>query len=223
MQLICWFKDGKPNKFQKRYFKMDKNITLEYYSQKAEEFTNDTQGIIFTELQDKFLEYLKANAKILDLGCGSGRDSKYFIDKGYSVVALDGCKELCEIATKNIGQNVIHSTFEDFETEEKFDGIWACASLLHLQIEKLPSIIEKYANKLNQNGCFYLSFKYGDFSGMKNGRYFTYLTEEAFKQVIANIESLKIISLSITGDVRKGRETEKWLNIFLMKQHKARY
>lgn len=82
---------------------MDKNITIEYYSKKAEEFTNDTQDIIFTELQDKFLEYLKANAKILDLGYGSGRDSKYFIDKGYSVVALDVCKELSEIATKNIG------------------------------------------------------------------------------------------------------------------------
>ena len=196
---------------------MDKNVTLEYYSKKAEEFASDTQDVVFTELQDKFLEQLKTNAKILDLGCGSGRDSKYFIDKGYSIVALDGCKELCEIAKKYIGQNVIHSTFEDFKTEEKFDGIWACASLLHLQTEKLPFIIEKYANKLNKNGCFYLSFKYGDFSGLKNGRYFTYLTEETFKQIIANIEKLKITSLSITGDVREGRENEKWLNVFLKK------
>lgn len=194
---------------------MDKNITLEYYSKKAEEFANDTQDVEFTELQDKFLEYLKPNAKILDLGCGSGRDSKYFMSKDCSIVALDGCKELCEIAAQYIGQNVIHSTFERFETQEKFDGIWACASLLHLQIEKLPFIIEKYVNKLNKNGCFYLSFKYGDFSGLKNGRYFTHLTEETFKQVIANIENIKINSLSITGDVREGRENEKWLNIFL--------
>lgn len=197
---------------------MDKNITLEYYSKKAQEFTNDTQNVVFTELQDKFLKYLEPNAKILDLGCGSGRDSKYFIDKGYSVVALDGCKELCEIATQHIGQNVIYSTFEDFETEEKFDGIWACASLLHLQIEKLSFIIEKYANKLNRNGCFYLSFKYGNFTGIKNGRFFTHLTEETFKQVIANIENLKITSLSITEDVREGRENEKWLNVFLNKK-----
>lgn len=196
---------------------MDKNITLEYYSKKAEEFANDTQDVKFTELQDEFLKHLKSNAKILDLGCGSGRDSKYFIDKGYSVVALDGCKELCEIATNHIGQNVIHSTFEDFETEETFDGIWACASLLHLPIKKLPIIIEKFANKLNKNGCFYLSFKYGDFSGLKNDRYFTYLTEETFKQIIANIKNLKITSLSITGDVRVGREDEKWLNVFLIK------
>ena len=196
---------------------MDKNITLEYYSKKAEEFANDTQDVKFTELQDEFLKHLNPNAKILDLGCGSGRDSKYFIDKGYSVVALDGCKELCEIATNHIGQNVIHSTFEDFETEETFDGIWACASLLHLPIKKLPIIIEKFANKLNKNGCFYLSFKYGDFSGLKNDRYFTYLTEETFKQIIANIKNLKITSLSITGDVRVGREDEKWLNVFLIK------
>ena len=196
---------------------MDKNITLEYYSKKAEEFANDTQDVKFTELQDEFLKHLNPNAKILDLGCGSGRDSKYFIDKGYSVVALDGCKELCEIATHHIGQNVIHSAFEDFETEETFDGIWACASLLHLPIEKLPIIIEKFANNLNKNGCFYLSFKYGDFSGLKNGRYFTYLTEETFKQIIANMENLKINSLSITGDVRASRENEKWLNVFLMK------
>ena len=196
---------------------MDKNITLKYYSKKAEEFANDTQDVKFTELQEEFLKHLNPDAKILDLGCGSGRDSKYFIDKGYSVVALDGCKELCEIATHHIGQNVIHSTFEDFETEETFDGIWACASLLHLPIEKLPIIIEKFANNLNKNGCFYLSFKYGDFSGLKNGRYFTYLTEETFKQIIANIENLKITSLSITGDVRESRENEKWLNVFLMK------
>ena len=196
---------------------MDKNITLEYYSKKAEMFANDTQNVEFTELQDKFLEYLKPNAKILDLGCGSGRDSKYFIDKGYSIVALDGCKELCEITARYIRQNVIHSTFEDFETKEKFDGIWACASLLHLQIEKLPFIIEKYANILNKNGCFYLSFKYGDFSGIKNGRFFTYLNEKMFKQIIKGINNLKIDSLSITKDVRVGRENEKWLNIFLNK------
>lgn len=211
------FKDGKPNKFRKRYFKLNekKDLTLEYYSQKAHEFSIDTQHVVFTELQDKFLKYLPAKSKILDLGCGSGRDSKYFIDKGHSVIALDGCKELCEIASKYIGKDVINSTFEDFCTDDTFDGIWACASLLHLPIEKLPLVIEKYSKKLNKNGCFYLSFKYGNFSGVKNGRFFTYLDEEMFKQIIKNNKNLKIDFLSITKDVRVDRENEKWLNIFL--------
>lgn len=192
-------------------------ITLDYYNQKAKDFTQDTQSVDFSCIQSEFMKYLPKKGKILDLGCGSGRDSKVFIDAGYNVISVDGAIELCKIASDFLGQPVICSTFQEYKPTENFDGIWACASLLHLQKNDILFIIAKLANYLNKGGCFYVSFKYGDFSGMNGGRYFQNMTEDLFNELIKQVSSLKIISERIIGDIREGRENEKWLNVFMEK------
>ena len=192
--------------------------TLNYYNSKANSFVADTINVSFTSLQDTLLELIPPHGTILDFGCGSGRDTKYFLSKGYSVDAIDGSEELCKIASEFTGIPVKHMLFAELDETEKYDGIWACASILHVEKDKLPDILEKMTNALKTNGVIYASFKYGDFEGEKNGRYFTYLTEESFKEVVKNISHITIEKIWITGDVREGRGEEQWLNILLRKQ-----
>lgn len=192
--------------------------TLSYYNKKAKEFVSDTLDVTFTEIQDIFLDYIPADGRILDFGCGSGRDTKYFLSKGYDVDAIDGSVELCKIASDYTGIAVKQMLFEELDAVEEYDGIWACASILHVTKEQLPDIIRKIATATKQNGTVYLSFKYGDFEGVKNGRYFTYLTEVSFEDIVHNIPALIIDKLWITTDVRAGRGDEQWLNLILKKQ-----
>ena len=192
--------------------------TLSYYNKKAKEFVSGTVDVTFTEIQDAFLDYIPVGGKILDFGCGSGRDTNYFLGKGYDVDAIDGSVELCKIASDYTGIAVKQMLFEELDAVEEYDGIWACASILHVTKEQLPDIIRKIATATKQNGTVYLSFKYGDFEGVKNGRYFTYLTEESFEDIVHNIPTLMIDKIWITTDVRAGRGDGQWLNLILKKQ-----
>lgn len=193
-------------------------LTLDYYNQQAEVFASNTLYVDFSNIRNIFLSYIRDKGKILDLGCGSGRDSKAFMEMGFEVTALDGSKELCKIASEYIGKKVICTTFQDFTSEEKFDGVWACASLLHLEKEDIKSVMNKLADSLNEGGCFYASFKYGTFFGVRNGRFFTDMDEEVFHELLKDIPSLRIDKEFITSDVRPGRDDEKWLNVFLIKK-----
>ena len=192
--------------------------TLKYYDDKAKDFIAGTVDVAFSELQNDFLSRVKPGGHVLDFGCGSGRDSKAFIKKGYKVTAVDGSKELCKYASELIGQEVIFSTFQEFEPSEQYDGIWACASLLHLDKQDIHSVITKLAEHLITGGCFYASFKYGSGSLDRNGRFFTDLNEKEFSDLIADIKALKITDEKITSDARPGRENEKWLNVFMIKE-----
>lgn len=192
--------------------------TLDYYNKNASLFTNDTVSVDFSILQNEFISLLSEKASIIDLGCGSGRDSKYFRERGFDVTSVDGSEELCKIASNLIGQPVIHSTFQDYTPNKMYDGIWACSSLLHLSLDELYATIVNVTKYLRMNGIFYMSFKYGEFEGMRNERFFLDMNESRFHELISNIPDLSIMDMKITGDVRPGREHEKWLNVFLKKE-----
>lgn len=193
------------------------NKTIEYYDKNSELFVSSTKDVEFNKMQNMLLKYLKKGDYILDLGCGSGRDSKAFLEKGFKVVSVDGSEKLCNIASSYIGQEVIFTTFQNFKSDIKFNGIWACASLLHLPYKDLKEVIKNLRNNLKEEGYFYLSFKYGEFEGERNGRYFTNMTEKKFRNLIKDILEYEILEEKITSDARKGREEEKWLNIILKK------
>lgn len=191
--------------------------TLEYYNQRADEFVQRTLSVDFKQTQDRFLEKLIPEAYILDFGCGSGRDTKYFLGNGYQVDATDGSEELCIIASNYTGISVKRMLFEELDEVEKYDGIWACSSILHLSKMALIDILKKMAVALKGKGVVYTSFKYGNFEGKRNGRYFTDFTFEAFEKYMQNIPELQIEEYWITSDVRPGRGEEKWLNLILRK------
>nr|WP_253289060.1 class I SAM-dependent methyltransferase [Eubacterium sp. MSJ-13] len=169
----------------------------------------------FEETQKKFTDKLAENSFILDFGCGSGRDTKYFIEHGYKVDAVDGSKELCRRASEYTGIAVRNMMFTQLDAKEKYDGIWACSSILHLTKDELENVMDKMTTALKPNGIIYASFKYGNFSGERNGRYFTDMTEEAFGEFIEKIDGITLEEQWITSDVRAGRGEEKWLNVLL--------
>ena len=189
--------------------------TIDYYEKNAKSFADSTADIEFSEMQDSFLSNLKEGAFILDFGCGSGRDTRYFQQRGYKVAALDGSAELCRLAEEKTGIPVILMDFNYFNEQDRYDGIWACSSILHLPKRELKSVLIHMEQALHIGGIIYTSFKYGDFEGMRNGRFFNDFTEDSFRIFISEIEQLVIEKMWITRDARPGREDEKWLNMIL--------
>lgn len=196
------------------------NNTINYYNQNAENFIANTQNADMHPTQERFLRLLDANTSILDFGCGSGRDTKYFLEKGYRVTATDGSSELCRLASEFTGIKVKEMLFQELDAINQYDGIWACSSILHLPKKELLPVIQKMCEALKDNGIIYTSFKYGDFEGERNGRYFTDFTEKTFREVVEKIPELTIEEHWITSDVRPGRGEEKWLNLILRKNQR---
>ncbi len=191
--------------------------TLSYYNTNTSSFIESTQSVQMTEAWDRFTSKLAPSSLILDFGCGSGRDTKYFLEKGFTVEATDGSSELCAAASKFTGITVKQMLFQNWKSEAKYNGIWACSSILHLNKQELKAVISNIKEALLPSGIFYTSFKYGNFEGERNGRYFTDLTESSFEELINEVTGFEIIEEWITSDVRPGREEEKWLNVILKK------
>ena len=191
--------------------------TIDYYNLNAKNFIENTQNVDMHLTQDKFLQLLDSQSSILDFGCGSGRDTKYFLEKGYLVTATDGSAELCRLASAFTDIEVKEMLFQDLDDINKYDGIWACSSILHLPKKELLSVIRKMCAALKSAGVIYTSFKYGDFEGERNGRYFTDFTEDTFQEFIKDVPELTVEDHWITGDVRSGRGNEKWLNLIIRK------
>lgn len=194
------------------------NKTINYYDINAKEFVEGTLNVDFKTTQDKFINKLPAKGYILDFGCGSGRDTKYFLAKDFNVDAIDGSIELCKIASEYTNIKVRHMYFNELSIVNKYDGIWACSSILHLSLDDLVDVFKRMSKALKDEGIIYTSFKYGNFSGERNGRFFTDMTEDSFANLIINVENLKVEEQWITADVRPQRGNEKWLNLILRKK-----
>jgi len=128
------------------------NQTLNYYNANAQDFVQGTVGVDFHITQDRFLAQLVAGACILDFGCGSGRDTKYFLERGYAVEATDGSKELCKLASEHTGISVKKMLFDELYAVAKYDGIWACASILHLGWADLVVVMRKMVRAVKGEG-----------------------------------------------------------------------
>ena len=185
--------------------------TIQYYDTHAAEFAAGTENADMSECRERFLQYLKPGQKILDAGCGSGRDVIAFKKAGFDVDAFDASAEMCRIASEKTGFAVRQQRFEELEGEDLYDGIWACASLLHVKREDLPDVLKRLHVLLRNTGVIYTSFKYGSGERIKDSRYFCDVTESELRRLLATA-GFEMIDLFITSDVREGRSDEKWLN-----------
>lgn len=190
--------------------------TLDYYNDNASRFVEGTIDVSMTCIQDKFLSFMSAQSVILDLGCGSGRDSLYFKNRGFRVEAIDGSEELVKIARKTTGLPVRKLLFSELDYCNNFDGIWACASLLHVPKAEIVPILDKCFLALKKRGIFYLSFKKGDFEGIRNGRYFSDYTQLEVDKLLNGFNNNEILASFITKDARPDR-TEEWVNVIVRK------
>ena len=160
--------------------------TIEYYNKNAETYFEQTVESNLQVVYDEFLSRIPAKSYILDFGCGSGRDSKFFIENGYKVKAIDGSIEMCKLASKYINQDVECMKFEELDEENIYDGIWACSSIVHVEKEKLPNILNKMIKALKQNGVIFVSFKKGTGYEIKEGKYYNFLVKEEFEKILGN-------------------------------------
>ncbi len=195
---------------------IENNQTLQYYENNAEAYYSNTITADMQDARGRFTRHLPSGARVLDFGCCSGRDAGFFKDLGYDVDAMDGSEELCRKASEYLGSPVKHMLFQDFQAEAEYDGIWACASILHLPKDELHTVLNNIAAALKDGGILYTSFKYGTFEGMRIGRYFTYFTDESLK-AFWDIPGFEIFETWTSADVRPGREEERWINLLARK------
>lgn len=193
--------------------------TLEYYENNAHLYkkfwVNEFSKNYNFDIPDIFLSYLDNNSKILDLGCGVGRDSKYFIEKGYNVTSIDGSKEMCKIAHELSGLNVSQVNFLDINYVNEFDGVFACASLLHLSNDDLLIVLKKISCALKVKGILYASFKLGSQNRIDNGKFYNDMTEEKFLDLCKNIDELKILKTWVTSQYKSDT---KFINYIIQKK-----
>ncbi len=194
------------------------NDTLNYYEKNADAFTAGTQKVEFYDVQEHFIRHLPSGSRILDFGCGSGRDTKFFLEQGYQVDAIDGSENLCRIASEYAGIQVRQMLFSELAAENEYDGIWACSSILHLPKEELKDVFQKMIHAMKSSGYLYTSFRYGTFEGLRGERHFTDFTEETFETFLRTFPELQIIDEWTSMDVRPDRGDVKWLSIILQKK-----
>lgn len=192
-------------------------MTEQYYNEHAAAFINDTLEIDMTALYAPFLEYIPTGGHILDAGCGSGRDSRAFLQRGYLVTACDAAESMVVAATAILGQPVLQLRFQELSFEQIFDGVWCCASLLHVPQHEMDDVLNRIARALNPGGILYASFKYGEGEEKRNGRYFTNYTEQTWSRQRMHHLDLEHLCVWTTADVRSGHTDERWLNV-LMRQ-----
>jgi len=189
----------------------------DYYEYHAEHFLSTTKDIDMGMQYQMFLPYLKPGAHILDAGCGSGRDSLAFHLLGYDVEAFDLSPAMVEAAKALTGLEVRCLSFQQMDYEATFDGIWACASLLHVPKTELVDVFGLLHRALIENGILYCSFKLRETDFSQDGRNFTCFTPGSFQTFIDQAGGFSLVTQKQSNDVRPGREQELWLNAVLRK------
>lgn len=189
--------------------------TLNYYNQHAQTFSDSTLNVDMSALYAEFLPLIPKHGHILDAGCGSARDAMYFKQQGFTVSAFDASENIAKLASNYLQQAVEVKTFQQLNCTNVYDGIWCCASLLHVPKVELQQVFLKLQNALKPNGVLYVSFKYGTQERVHNGREFTDLNEDGLTALITHHTELKILTQWQTVDQRPERESEVWLNALI--------
>ena len=192
--------------------------TLGYYQRNAARYVADTVGVDLSALRERFLSKIPLGGSILDAGCGSGRDSLAFLQRGYQVCAFDAVPEIARLAAELIQQPVRVQRFQELDERAAYDGIWACASLLHVPTAEIPNAFQRLWAALKPNGVLYLSLKHGDGERVDaQGRHFTDATEARLHGWLASLQDVAAIDCWLTKDERPNH-SEIWLNALIHRE-----
>lgn len=184
--------------------------SIAYYDANAADYFAGTVAADVTDLRRRFLRHVEDGGKVLDAGCGSGRDAKAFRDAGYEVTAFDGSVRMADLARDYTGLEVLRLQFDQIDWRDRFDGIWCSASLLHVERAQLPCIFDRLARALKPGGVWYLSMKEGTETRVIDGRSFTDVTTVELRALLLDC-GLSILDEWRSDDVRPGR-VDRWVN-----------
>jgi len=189
------------------------NQTIGFYDENAEDFFQRSVDADMARGHADFTALVAAGGRILDAGCGSGRDSLAFARLGFRVTPMEASAKLAALASAHTGLPVEVMTFDQIAWREEFDGVWACASLLHVPRAELPAAVTRLRDALVPGGVLWMSFKYGAQERFANSRHFTDLDEAGAGPLIEAVGGLSLISLTVTDDAREDRPGERWLSV----------
>lgn len=196
---------------------MNRNQTIEYYNQNAQAYYDKTIHIDMSKLCDQFLEHIKPGGTIIDIGCGSGRDMKYFIERGFRAEGIDASAEMCRLAG-TLSLNIENISIEAWNPRKKYDGIWANASLLHISISQIDSFFAKAEACMNTDGALFASMKTGLKSDIDEaGRYFCPFSEKDLDEILTR-HPVFLLCDKWYSDDKLGRNTFRWLHFILKRR-----
>lgn len=190
---------------------------MSYYDDHADEFLLAARDADMGSILTRFMGLLPSGARVLDWGCGSGRDSLALLAAGCDVTAVDLSSAMCAAASALTGLPVRNESFTDLGDIDCYDGIWANASLLHVPNHELPALLQRAATALKPSGILYASFKYGSDELWRGERFFNDMNEDKLASVLGSAPSLRLAETRVTHDVRPERCDELWLNCLLVR------
>lgn len=187
--------------------------TRAYYDHDPEGYSESTLSNDMTDLLGRFASRLPQGGRVLDLGCGSGRDTIALRGMGFSVVPVDGSEGMCRVASENTRSEVRCLDILDLDYVGEFDGVWACASLLHLKGDEIPQALTLINRALVDGGILYMSFKLGRFYGIRDGRWYTDM-DDVEVPVLSESAGFEASDVWNTADPRG----TAWVNAILTKR-----
>jgi 2-polyprenyl-3-methyl-5-hydroxy-6-metoxy-1,4-benzoquinol methylase len=188
-------------------------MSVEFYEANAEAFFQGSVDADMAAGWEPFAALLKPGDRVLDAGCGSGRDALALTRMGFDVTAMEASPRLAELARRHTGLPIQVMTFDEITWRGTFEGVWACASLLHVRRADLPATVRRLRDTLSAGGVLWMSFKYGTQDRQVAGRLFTDLDEPGAIALLAAVGGLELLSMERTNDVRPDRAGERWLAI----------
>lgn len=192
--------------------------TIAYYDRNAEAYADATLAVDMEDIYERFLAHLPHDAVILDAGSGAGRDTLAFVKRGFAVDAFDASAELCAISSALTGVDTEVLRFQDYKRGAQYDGIWACASLLHVTVQELPGVLQRLWKSLRDGGAFYLSFKHGAAERVADdGRFFQDLDESTLRKLVSDLDGARIGELWVSSGEGTQKGRAEWLNAILLK------
>ena len=192
------------------------NSTIDYYNRNADEYFARTAEVTFDEIYNRFLKYIPDGGRIMDLGCGSGRDVKWLCNHGYEAYGLDASRELVSKASDEYDIPVFTGLIEEWTTAIPFDGVWCCASLMHLEESALEQFFENLKYNLKPGGVVFMSVKSGIETGLdEQGRYLRNFTEEDLHEIIERHSKLELREIWYTED-KLERDAFRWMNAIII-------
>lgn len=186
-------------------------MSIEFYEQNAADFFERTVGIDMSAPRERFAALLPDGGRVLDAGCGAGRDTLAFHQAGFRVTAMEAAPALADLASTYTGLPVQVLTFQELTWREAFDGIWACASLLHVPRGQLADAVRRLRGALAPGGVIYMSFKLGRQDRHVDGRLFTDLDEAGAGALLATVGGLELLQMTVEDSRKSHAVGERWL------------